>query len=224
MNRKQKIILILTVLLPLVAVTAFCFWEWGAGNTLDIINSSDDESYDIIVELQEYDVMLEEQEEQKSNRNEPENIENNGDVEKPANSKNHADSIQTGENTVSKDYEVSATVETIKEKYEPRFKYMEDSYEKKLHDLIMQGINEYNEMKKNGENISKIEMGNRYYTTGRKLEAGCDKSFEWLLGQMEEDLKKASLPQDLIQETRQTYKDTKDQRRQQLLDLAKEHL
>lgn len=212
MNKRQRASLLIGFMLVVFLVAGSCYFQWGAGNTLRIFDSSSNESH------------------LWSNTNQKESRVR---VNKPENSSvsDDANSVKVYPETAEQIFDKYISVENepvlanekgIENKYLPRFSLLQDIYEQKLNNMLADAAREYTANQHSNAKISRIKLLGKYYNRGRELEADCDMCFERLLGELEMEFHNAQLSSDLPRKIRGEYEETKKERRKELLRLMEE--
>ncbi|MBE0467668.1 MAG: hypothetical protein IBX71_10670 [Candidatus Desulforudis sp.] len=118
----------------------------------------------------------------------------------------------------------AVTVAGLREKYHRQALRMEQRYEGALNYLLLMGMEEYARHKSGELKTSVSVLAAKYLKAGQALEARCDAEFDVLLRRLETELKAYGLPTAMVREARVEYRARKDERRRELLDLARNHL
>lgn len=113
----------------------------------------------------------------------------------------------------------AVSVETIRNKYYPKFKRLESAALARLDQLARNALADYRQSQKTGQ-PSLSDLASLYISAANKLEDGVNHAFYQLLGQMEAELKEAGLPTDLVEEAETTYKNAVEQKKNELLGYA----
>lgn len=212
MNKRQRASLLMGFMLVAFLVAAWCYFQWGAGNTLRIFDTSSNE------------LQLGSNTKQKESRvsvNKPENSSALDDV----------NSVKVYPETAEQIFDKYISVENepalanekgIEDKYLPRFSLLQEIYEQKLNKLLADAAREYTANQPSNPKISRIKLVGKYYNRGRELEADCDMCFERLLGEMEMEFRKAQLSSDSPRKIRGDYEEIKKERRKELLRMMAE--
>lgn len=133
-----------------------------------------------------------------------ENTNTNSSV-KVDNIKNNDSKIDKNVNTLSMD-EIAVI-------YNPKFKLLEDEFNKTLDNLVADAIADYNT-----GNYSKFDLARFYLDKGYKIEKESDIKFYALVDELEKDLKKNSLDLSLKDEIVSYYKNVKSVKKNSLID------
>lgn len=118
----------------------------------------------------------------------------------------------------------AVTVAGLREKYHRQALRMERRYEGALNYLLLMGMEEYARHKSGELKTSVSVLAAKYLKAGQALEARCDAEFDVLLRRLETKLKAYDLPTAMVREARAQYRARKDERRRELLDLARNYL
>ncbi|MBC7087792.1 MAG: hypothetical protein H5T96_04780 [Tissierellales bacterium] len=97
--------------------------------------------------------------------------------------------------------------------YNPKFKLLEDEFNKTLDNLVADAIADYNT-----GNYSKFDLARFYLDKGYKIEKESDIKFYALVDELEKDLKKNSLDLSLKDEIVSYYKNVKSVKKNSLID------
>lgn len=111
----------------------------------------------------------------------------------------------------SEEYEL----EDVVEKYEPMFENLEKTAINRLEELFQSAVKEYEEQRQ-ARTLDRFQLTNKYINAGRLLEERVDSSFYMLLERMESELERKDLPTDIISDIEKTYKEAKDEKKQEL--------
>jgi len=122
----------------------------------------------------------------------------------------------SGENTIL-GREQQAGVSAIEQKYRPQFSALKNEYDARINNLAAAGMAEYNSYKQSGKNPPVMQLVKKYLGAGQALEAECDQKFNLLLATMEQDLKAADLPLNIIKNAKDEYNAQKAARKKQLI-------
>jgi len=114
-------------------------------------------------------------------------------------------------------------LEDVIEKYEPLFENLEKTAMNRLEELFQSAIEEYEEQRQ-ARTLDRFQLTNKYINAGRLLEQRVDRSFYMLLEQMESELERKDLPTDIIPEIEKTYKEAKDEKKQELFGRLREEV
>lgn len=109
----------------------------------------------------------------------------------------------------------------IEQKYRPQFLGLQAEYESKLNRLLGSALAEYKQVKSSRSNTSLRQLAKKYISAGQALEAESDGQFYALLANMENELGAAGLPTTLTDQLRANYIRLKNERRKQILSMAK---
>ena len=114
-------------------------------------------------------------------------------------------------------------LEEIVDKYEPLFIRLEDSAMERLEELFTAAVEDY-EQQKAERTLDRFQFTNKYIQAGKMLEENIDSRFYDLLNLMEEELEKNNHPTDIITEINQTYKEAKDEKKEELFERLRNKL
>ncbi len=114
-------------------------------------------------------------------------------------------------------------LEGIMAKYEPVFESLQDTAEERLEELYQFAITEYHEEKEAGT-YDRFQLTNKYLQAGQLLERTVDQAFYNLLENMEKELKHKELPTDIVFEIEKTYKEAKQEKKENIFDRLREQL
>lgn len=104
----------------------------------------------------------------------------------------------------------------IEQKYISRLQSLASGYEGKLNSLVSAALSEYSAAKKNNPNADISPLINKYYSTGKALEAECDAQFYSVLAAFESELRAHSFPLDAAVKAKETYEARKSARAGQI--------
>ncbi|AET69497.1 hypothetical protein Desor_4055 [Desulfosporosinus orientis DSM 765] len=125
---------------------------------------------------------------------------------------------QSSPSTTGKGTEVKPqiTQQTIINKYQPKFDYLQNVALSRLDTLYSAAVQEYKQSKKAGT-LKRSEFVQKYIQAGTMLEANVDSQFYSTLNAMKSDLIANNLSTDIISDTEKVYEKTKSSKRSQLL-------
>lgn len=129
---------------------------------------------------------------------------------------NHNTSIKKESNVSSSNYK------KLVDDYNKRFIELKELQQQRLEQLILEGIEDYNNNK--GNVITLLRLSNRYLAKANELEKQSDSEFDDLLSEFKDDLEANSFDTDIIRQLEQYYDEYKKQLRSNLLQKAKQHL
>jgi len=112
------------------------------------------------------------------------------------------------------------TLESIVEKYEPRFDALENQIEADLRALFNSALKEYEQG--SGGLLFQLQLVNKYMREIQKVEDSADAAFYNILEEMEKELKSHGLPTDIIAGLEEDYKKDKQAKKRELTDFLKD--
>jgi len=114
------------------------------------------------------------------------------------------------------------SVASIKEKYLPTLKALEEQANTKINGLLEQAKQEYKTKKSNGKSISFGYFYNKYYGAAEKLEKNSDAAFNSIMKIVESELETSGYSKVHAQSFREEYNSMKEKRKNSLLSKALE--
>ncbi|OPX90546.1 MAG: hypothetical protein A4E53_00936 [Pelotomaculum sp. PtaB.Bin104] len=117
---------------------------------------------------------------------------------------------------------VYSRYDLIVSKYQGEFSAQQEEYERELNKLLASALQDYRLAGSNSSSLLKIYE--RYAPAGKALESSCDSRFYNSLAEMEAELQAESLPTGVVEQAGNSYLNLKSERRQQLINMAKEKL
>jgi len=114
------------------------------------------------------------------------------------------------------------SVASIKEKYLPTLKALEEQANTKINGLLEQAKQEYKTKKSKGESISFGYFYNKYYGAAEKLEKNSDAAFNSIMKIVESEFETSGYSKVHAQSFREEYNSTKEKRKNSLLSKALE--
>ncbi len=119
------------------------------------------------------------------------------------------------------DFEVSvkkggSDLDSIVAAYEPAFEELEDKAAERLNLLYHSALEEYRKQERSG-NLNRFTLTNRYIQAGRIMESSVDEVFYDMLEDMENELVLNGHSTEITAQIEATYKQTKDEKRRDLL-------
>ena len=114
-------------------------------------------------------------------------------------------------------------LDAIVAKYEPVFESLENTALERLEDLYTIAVAEYHEKKAAGT-YDRFQLANKYLQAGQLLENTVDSAFYALLENMEKELERKDLPADIVSEIEATYKETKQEKKEEMFDRLREEV
>lgn len=111
------------------------------------------------------------------------------------------------------------TKETIKKKYTPKFRALEETALDRLDTLFNSAQLEYKQKKKDGT-LNKTEFTRKYVRAANKLEEGVDSAFNALLDNMKTEITKHNLSTEMIKDVKQQYKEAISKKKSEYLSQA----
>lgn len=116
------------------------------------------------------------------------------------------------------------TEDSIREKYEPVFRSLEETALTRLDTLMQNAYDEYKANKAGKSSSTLANISSRYMSAGNKLEDKVDDTFNTLLDQMEKELKEAKLSTALVSEIEEHYRETISSKKAEIMDKAYEYI
>lgn len=113
-------------------------------------------------------------------------------------------------------------VAEVWEKHKPKFAAMETIYSARVNLLLQRATMDYEKYK--GSKARLLALAPRYLKMGLALEKEADAQFYAALDELAADLRANSLPTDLVSQLEKQYKEAKESRRKEVLDLARKAL
>lgn len=111
------------------------------------------------------------------------------------------------------------TLESIIDKYEPRFQALEDNITAELKTLFNAALKEFEQ---GGGPLQQLQLANKYMGKIQEIEKQADASFYNLLEEMEHELLGHGLPTEVITEIEEDYKKEKQAKKRELTNFISE--
>jgi len=233
-KKKLWLYILVTFLLIVFGITGYIFYELKLKHydiADPVVDQIIDENY--VVELPGGNQVMIDKE---GNILEEASIEPKGDSLKVANNSNENPDISkpntsaptTGNSqfqnkpATTKQPNEKPSVASIKEKYLPTLKALEDQANSKINGLVEQAKQEYKTKKSKGESISFGYFYNKYYGAAEKLEKNSDAAFNSILKIVENELETSGYSKVHAQSFREEYNSTKEKRKNSLISKALE--
>jgi len=119
------------------------------------------------------------------------------------------------------------TKEEIIDRYEPRFKDLENLARENLEDLFKEAMAEYKTRREKGT-LDRMRLANEYLQKGQKLEKTIDIAFETLLEEMKTEFSNNNYSTDetreVKEEIKEVYDEAKKEKKQELFTRVREKL
>ncbi|MTI80474.1 MAG: hypothetical protein FH758_06245 [Firmicutes bacterium] len=145
----------------------------------------------------------------------------NKDNSKPASTTNPKESIEANEESKTSNETVPEVIPSkvqLENQLQEKLTALKSEYNAKLNQLLASAKAEYKQVKSGEKEVSVSKLAKNYLNLGNAMEAECDARVYASIAYTENMLKKYNYDTSIIKEARQTYQNTKEERRQRLLD------
>lgn len=231
---------ILTTLLVIILATAGTLYYFLKVKTYDVADKEIEE-----ITKSEYQIELPKDNAmettsnnagQTDSTNQEDNTSTNQDEDETTSATNTAGAKQTNSNKTnsnktnttdtssSQESEPEVTVASIKDEYRSVFGSLESQANEKINALVSRAIDEYQQKKSSGENISFSYFYQKYSSAGQQLESKTDEAFTYIYKALQEDLKDNGFSPTHAKDFKEQYENAKSARESALLNKAKEAL